>query len=408
MTNRLRFLSIAAVVVALATAAGCAKTPATTTTTAAGETTTAAAVQTTTAQAQLQIPLPTEDEIAIFTYSSGLSDNGFFDLKAADNITLPTYLGVSLPEDILTLDTDELGYQLDTIRQEYATYEELKDRAIVDGDTVNMDYVGKVDGTEFSGGSTGGAGTSVTIGTTQYIDDFLEQLIGHKPGETFDIEVTFPTPYTSSPDLSGKDAVFTVTINYIQGEQSIPELNDQMASDYGFNTPQELIASIEQWLISNQKTDYIKDLLADASHTQIPDSVIKYITLTDLFQYQYYAQMMQITLDEYMVTYGGYDSLAAYLTANQEAYQASARYCLAIQAIAEKEGLSVDDATLNASIFGTYVENYGTAYAKMLCLQNIVVPDFVIGKAANAGAVTAAATTTAATTTAATTTAAAQ
>ena len=66
---------------------------------------------------------------------------------------------------------------------------------------------------EFEGGSTNGAGTEVTIGVTSYIDNFLEQLIGHKPGETFDIKVTFPDPYERNSELSGKDAVFTVTIN---------------------------------------------------------------------------------------------------------------------------------------------------------------------------------------------------
>ena len=54
----------------------------------------------------------------------------------------------------------------------------------------------------------------MTIGVTQYIDDFLEQLIGHKPGETFDIEVTFPDDYMTE-ELAGKDAVFETTINYI-------------------------------------------------------------------------------------------------------------------------------------------------------------------------------------------------
>ena len=92
---------------------------------------------------------------------------------------------------------------------------EVTDRAVKDGDTLNIDYVGTVDGVAFEGGSTDGKGTQVTIGVTSYIDDFLEQLIGHRPGETFDIEVTFPDPYENNPDLAGKDAVFTVTVNHI-------------------------------------------------------------------------------------------------------------------------------------------------------------------------------------------------
>ena len=85
---------------------------------------------------------------------------------------------------------------------------------VVDGDTVNIDYVGTVDGVEFDGGSTQGMGTDLVIGSGSYIDDFEDQLIGAHPGETVEVNVTFPDDYYST-DLAGKDAVFTVTINGI-------------------------------------------------------------------------------------------------------------------------------------------------------------------------------------------------
>ena len=84
---------------------------------------------------------------------------------------------------------------------------------VADGDTVNIDYVGTVDGVEFDGGSTNGAGTDLVIGSGSYIDDFEEQLIGAHPGDTVEVNVTFPDDYTA--DLAGQDAVFTVTINGI-------------------------------------------------------------------------------------------------------------------------------------------------------------------------------------------------
>lgn len=85
---------------------------------------------------------------------------------------------------------------------------------VADGDTVNIDYVGTVDGVEFEGGNTKGRGTDLTIGSGRYIDDFEEQLIGHHPGETVEVNVTFPENY-GKEELNGKDAVFTVTINGI-------------------------------------------------------------------------------------------------------------------------------------------------------------------------------------------------
>lgn len=85
---------------------------------------------------------------------------------------------------------------------------------VEDGDTVNIDYVGTIDGEEFSGGSTDGSGTDLVIGSGSYIDDFEDQLIGAHPGDQVSVEVTFPDDY-SNQELQGQDAVFSVTINGI-------------------------------------------------------------------------------------------------------------------------------------------------------------------------------------------------
>lgn len=93
---------------------------------------------------------------------------------------------------------------------------------IADGDTVNIDYVGSIDGVEFDGGSTQGQGTDLVIGSGSYIDDFEEQLIGAHPGDTVDVNVTFPEDY-GKEDLNGKDALFVVTVNGIYQETQTGE-----------------------------------------------------------------------------------------------------------------------------------------------------------------------------------------
>ena len=85
---------------------------------------------------------------------------------------------------------------------------------IEDGDTVNIDYVGSIDGVEFQGGNTNGSGADLVIGSHTYIDDFEEQLIGHHPGDSVDVTVTFPEDY-GKDELNGKEALFKVTINGI-------------------------------------------------------------------------------------------------------------------------------------------------------------------------------------------------
>ena len=85
---------------------------------------------------------------------------------------------------------------------------------VEDGDTVNIDYVGSIDGIEFDGGNTQGNGTDLTIGSGRYIDDFEEQLSGAHPGDEVEVTVTFPDDY-GNDELNGKEAVFDVTVNGI-------------------------------------------------------------------------------------------------------------------------------------------------------------------------------------------------
>lgn len=85
---------------------------------------------------------------------------------------------------------------------------------VEDGDTVNIDYVGSVDGVEFEGGNTQGYGADLVIGSGSYIDDFEDQLIGAHPGDTVDVVVTFPENY-GVDELNGKEAVFVTTVNGI-------------------------------------------------------------------------------------------------------------------------------------------------------------------------------------------------
>lgn len=85
---------------------------------------------------------------------------------------------------------------------------------VKDGDTVNIDYVGKIDGTAFDGGSTDGQGTDLVIGSGTYIDNFEDQLVGAHPGDEVEVTVTFPDDY-GAEELAGKEAVFDVTVNGI-------------------------------------------------------------------------------------------------------------------------------------------------------------------------------------------------
>ena len=100
---------------------------------------------------------------AEFTYSGGLTETGYFkDIKALELVTLPDYQKHEVPQDVSTISDDAVQSELESRMSAFQTTEQVKDRAVKDGDTVNIDYVGSVDGVEFEGGNTGGNGTTVT------------------------------------------------------------------------------------------------------------------------------------------------------------------------------------------------------------------------------------------------------
>lgn len=112
---------------------------------------------------------------------------------------------------VMLLILDSLSSTDPTSKTAYSTDASL---TVQDGDSVNIDYVGSIDGVEFDGGSTQGAGATLVIGSGSYIDDFEEQLIGAHPGDEVDVVVTFPEDYGNAA-LNGKEALFKVTVNGI-------------------------------------------------------------------------------------------------------------------------------------------------------------------------------------------------
>ncbi len=316
-----------------------------------------------------------------YDYSKGLDKNGYFEgVKASDYVTLPKYKGVEMDKALLTASDEDLQVQLDSILAQYDTYEQITNRAVKDGDTVNIDYVGSVNGKEFDGGSTGGAGTDVTIGVTNYIDDFLEQLIGHKPGETVNVEVTFPTDY-GVDELNGKDALFVTEINYIQGDVIKAKMTDEIAQGYGFDTKEAMIEDIKDWIIETQQFTFFQSILDEATCDNIPQSVLDYVIEYDLSQYQLYASLYGMSVEDYIVAQSEYNTIDEYKEANMDYYKADATYYLAAQAIAEIEGIVATTDDIAIAGYTDQIETYGEPYIKQYILFQTLLPEFVVGNA---------------------------
>lgn len=157
-----------------------------------------------------------------FTYSDGLDANGYrTGITAQDYVTLPDNVA-ALPikkADVTPSDSD-VQARIDSLLSQYSTTQAVTDRAAQNGDVVNIDYSGTVDGVAFNGGTY--QGYDLTLGSGSFITGFEDQIVGHNTGDTFDVTVTFPDGYDASTDadgntveLSGKEAVFRVTVNSI-------------------------------------------------------------------------------------------------------------------------------------------------------------------------------------------------
>ena len=314
-----------------------------------------------------------EEETIEFDYSEGIDEDGHWSgVRALDYVTLPAdYASIQAPASSVVPSDDDVQTQMDSIMSNYSTTEQVTDQEVADGDTINIDYVGKIDGVEFDGGSTDGNGTTVTIGTTQYIDDFLEQLIGHKPGETFDIEVTFPDDY-GVDDLNGKDATFTVTINYIQ-KTTTPELTDDWVAEnlkdtYGWSTVEEMRAGVKEDLQYSNLATYVQDyVLNNSTVTEVPQAIIDYQGQQYLYQYQTYATTYGTTLSALLQMYTGASTTEEFLTNNADALESAARSYLIFQAIMEDAGITETDEEYEAyveSATSSDVETVEATYGK--------------------------------------------
>lgn len=334
--------------------------------------------------------------LADFSFSDAFDENGYLKgVTATDYVTLPDdYADITISADLGQVSDDDINDYIDSnVLSNFATTNEVKDRAAADGDTVNIDYVGRIDGVAFDGGDTKGSGADLTLGSGTYIDDFEDQIVGHTPGETFDVTVTFPEDY-GNEDLNGKEAVFETTLNYIK-ESVTPELTDDwvkenLGESMSLNSIDELKAFVKSTMLyDNQASDVYTALHDKASYAdELPQTALDYYR--DVLLYRIYTNAQKYGTDMNTLLSSGmmgssYDSVDAYLADANDSIKSITQQTLLMQAVAEKTGFKCDTATMSADFgryYGTtdpsqYVSAYGENYIKMNVLQSDVMQNLI-------------------------------
>lgn len=319
-------------------------------------------------------------------YSAELDDNGYIKgIKATDYVTLCDYKNIEVPLSEVTYTDEEFE---NVIKQNLEAHQELKEEGTVaDGDKVNIDYVGTIDGVEFEGGNSGGNGYDLTIGSGQFIEGFESQLIGHKAGEDVTVKVTFPEDY-SQADLAGKPAEFAVTIHGIYVD---PEYNDDFVKEY-YSDKGATVAEYEQTLkdeyYDGSLKDYVTNYVVDNSTVdKFPNKYFKNLKSTtkfsDVQSYEYMNQMYQ----QYGMESGTFED---YIGMSDDEYNADiidraqkfAKADLVYQAILETEGITLTEADAEANVkemyggddyYNSSVETYGIGYTNKSAVKNKAV-----------------------------------
>lgn len=286
-------------------------------------------------------------------------------IKASDYVTLPKdydNLKVTVEKEAEVTD-EQVQAQIDSNLSNAQTLVEVTDRDTVqDGDVVNIDYVGKIDGKKFSGGSA--EGYDLTIGSGSFIDGFESGLVGHKKGESVTLNLTFPKDY-STKKYAGKAVVFEVKINKIEKYQT-PELTDDWVKSQNITTTTgTAVRTVKEYKtyirsqLEEQSTQNYQSTLQNAVLEQLskeakfkknpPKNMIQRYNDYLISQFTYYAQSYGVDLATYMNSVYGFEK-DEYEDQIWKAAKSYAKDLVLLQAVAEKENLNPTDKEMESEL----------------------------------------------------------
>lgn len=286
--------------------------------------------------------------------------------KYSKYVELGDYKGIEYTMDVAEVTDDQVNQQIDSFLDGLAETEEVTDRAVEDGDTVNIDFKGTKDGEEFEGGSS--EGYDLVIGSGSFIDGFEDGLIGHEIGDEVSLDLTFPEEYPQNEDLAGQDVNFKVTINSISVKNT-PELTDKVVADNtDYDNVEDYKASVRKSLEDSNKSSAEQQAQADVFNKVVENSKITGYDedeVNELIDKEF--DTFKQTAESYK-SYGySYDDVLAAngYSSEDELKEGITQYVkkyldqvMVLYCIADKEGITVSSEETDAM-----VEEYMTTYS---------------------------------------------
>lgn len=248
--------------------------------------------------------------------------------------------------------TDEdVETELKNMQERNSRLVTVEDRESAMGDTCDINFEGFVDDVAFDGGK--GENYPLELGSNSFIPGFEEQVVGHKAGEEFDVNVTFPEQY--EPSLAGKDAVFKCKINEIKAKE-LPELDDEFAKDVSeFDTLDELKDDLKKQIAerkeANAKTDFenqIIEQICENMEVEIPECMFTQKCDEMVQDYAYRLQMQGLDLNTYLQYLG--QTMDQFKEQFMEGAKQQVKTKLALDAIVKAENIEASEEEIEAEV----------------------------------------------------------
>ncbi len=292
-----------------------------------------------------------EDKVDFDLVSAGKDGLCFkVTITTKPEVSIENYKGIAIEKKPVKVTDEDVDAEVRKVQERNSRMVTVEDREAQNGDITVIDYEGFVDGVAFEGGKAENA--TLNLGSNTFIPGFEDQIVGHKTGEEFDINVKFPEEYHAA-ELAGKDAVFKIKLHEIKMKE-LPEVDDDFVKDVSdFDTVDAYKADVRTKLTEsaenrskNEVENAILDKLVELVQAEIPEAMYENRINDDVRDFAYRLQSQGLNLDTYM-KYTGMDNNAL-----RDSFRAQAerqvKVRLALEKIAQLENIQPTDEELDA------------------------------------------------------------
>ena len=275
-----------------------------------------------------------------------------FTIPVLPEIPLGDYKSVKVEKEVLDVNDEKVNAEIEIMRSNAGKLKEVADdEAAKDKDVTNINFEGFIDGEAFDGGKA--EGFDLTLGSKSFIDTFEDQIIGHKKGDEFDVNVTFPEEYHAE-NLKGKPAVFKVKVNSIKRKEEA-ELNEDLAKELGYDSVEDLKAKTKENLIKREETrienEYkgkVVDAVVEGVNFEIPEAIVEREIQFQINRFAQQLQMQGMSLNQYFEMTG--QNIEKMRESIKESAEKSVKRDLVLTEIAKAEKVEATEEEVNAEL----------------------------------------------------------